>query len=132
MVSLISQLSHSLSADHLQLCEPFDGIAGDPGPIAFAGTLPASVSVVANGLSAIVSGPGFGGAISSALGGAPIGLPASASFAASPLTDPPLGGFAFFSCACAPATTNAPNTAPHCSSFFIVPSGRPNAGARRL
>jgi len=127
IVSLISQLSHSLSADHLQLCVPLVVIAGEFGPIAPAGTLPVMANVVASGLSACVSAPGFGGIASSAPAGAPIGLPALVGFAAAPL------GAAFFSCAPAPATrTNAPTTAQHCKSFFIAPSHAGHPGARRL
>src|SRR4051812_39384190 len=96
-----------------------------------AGIVPLIWNVAASGFNAIVSGPGFGIAISASAGG--LGLPKSPTVAALPLTAPPLGGVAtFFSCAPAPATTNAPTTAQPCNSFFIIPSQPATAGARRL
>src|SRR4051812_38386511 len=65
----MSQLTHRLLSVHLQVALPLVGSSGLP-PMAPAGMVPVLWTLWANGLSASVSGPGLGGAISGA-GGAP-------------------------------------------------------------
>src|SRR3954468_12894714 len=81
-VSAMSQTTHKLPSDHLQVCLVLDAISGESGPIAPFSSLPVPFQVPARNCSFLVSSPGLGG-ISGGVAGLAVAAGAAAAGAAS-------------------------------------------------